>query len=773
MAINPYVPTIAVGNGTQVDFLFTFPYLNQLHVKASINDTLTTAFTFFSTNVLRFSVAPAAGATVLIFRETPADALAAVIQPGGPIPVVGLNQNFLQSLYYTQEAPTQAYIDAADALKVSKSGDTMSGQLDMGGNRITNLGAPTVDADGVTKLYVDQRYGQLGVPGLTRWRKIATAGQTVFSGAGEDSNTLAYSASRESVFINGAYQQRGVDYTANNGTSITITPALLAGDVIEVHCVNNVAGAVTDQSSGIYFTQSGTGATVRTVDSKLKELVSVRDFGAVGDGIVDDTAAIQAAIDSMIPRGRGTVFLPPGTYRTTSTFTVYGLSVNFEGDGGEFSTTLLGDFIGGPVLTIGSSRRTRIRNLHIKSSTTRSTTGGTADIGILVTPGDTGTNRVTHSVFENLYIIDQPSHGFASIGATWDNLYSRIIVQQCKGHGFIFDDGSSFGYATNLQLPGICQLEFCESADNTGHGLLIGNDTGGTSNRGLRFVIESCDFYRNAQAAGIRKAATNLWIFGELCQIRSSAINGSNQAQTAAVNSLIYIYGRSNVIRDCRLLGSANPSAIYVGGTISGYDTNGLTVENCQLIDEYGGMALDPVVNIDAAARNVRVLLLNPNNVISAKTLSANNSQFARVETVYQLADQIVNNTTTVVNSSDLKLTLYPKQKASFKFQLFFTGDVNADIRFALIYPSGSTCYYSTTGNVRLNSADVVSSNDVETGGGIFIVGTGGSILRGCEISGYIETTGTAGDLVVRFAQGTAVAADTTLKANSSLTLIS
>lgn len=151
MAINPYVPATATGNGVQVDFTFTFPYLNQLHVKASINGTLTTAFTFFSTNVLRFSVAPAAGATVFIFRETPADALEAIIQPGGPLPVVGLNQNFLQGLYYTQEAPTLAYIDAADALKVSKSGDTMSGNLAMTGNRIINVGDPVNLQDVATK----------------------------------------------------------------------------------------------------------------------------------------------------------------------------------------------------------------------------------------------------------------------------------------------------------------------------------------------------------------------------------------------------------------------------------------------------------------------------------------------------------------------------------------------------------------------------------------------------------------------------------------------
>jgi parallel beta-helix repeat protein len=169
MAINPYVPSTVTANGTQVDFSFTFPYLARRHVKVTINGILTTAFTFLSANVLRFSVAPAAGAKVVIFRETPSDTLVAVIQPGGPIPVAGLNQNFLQVLYYTQEAPTQAYIDAADALKVNKSGDSMSGNLSMGGNKITGLGTASAPADAATKKYVDDNallYS--GSPGFTQ-----------------------------------------------------------------------------------------------------------------------------------------------------------------------------------------------------------------------------------------------------------------------------------------------------------------------------------------------------------------------------------------------------------------------------------------------------------------------------------------------------------------------------------------------------------------------------------------------------------------------------
>lgn len=54
----------------------------------------------------------------------------------------------------------------------------------------------------------------------------------------------------------------------------------------------------------------------------LTEVFNVKHYGAVGNGIVDDTVAIKAAITALLAVGGGALYFPSGTYRVTSTLTI-------------------------------------------------------------------------------------------------------------------------------------------------------------------------------------------------------------------------------------------------------------------------------------------------------------------------------------------------------------------------------------------------------------------------------------------------------------------
>jgi len=109
-------------------------------------------------------------------------------------------------------------------------------------------------------------------------------------------------------------------------------------------------------SDYIGFLQSGTGAiTTQTVQDKLRETVSVKDFGAIGDGVTDDTDAIQAAIDAVLTsnnlgRAGGKYLLfPNGTYLTNSSLVIDTGNIKILGDGSTISYSG-----SGTALTIGN-----------------------------------------------------------------------------------------------------------------------------------------------------------------------------------------------------------------------------------------------------------------------------------------------------------------------------------------------------------------------------------------------------------------------------------
>ena len=65
----------------------------------------------------------------------------------------------------------------------------------------------------------------------------------------------------------------------------------------------NITFASLQPLGTLQFLQSGTGAVTRTVTSKLQDTVSANDFGAVGNGVTDDTAALTAMFDHCNSQG--------------------------------------------------------------------------------------------------------------------------------------------------------------------------------------------------------------------------------------------------------------------------------------------------------------------------------------------------------------------------------------------------------------------------------------------------------------------------------------
>lgn len=114
--------------------------------------------------------------------------------------------------------------------------------------------------------------------------------------------------------------------TTSTDVEVWTVDNLNAADAVTLAAALSGAAAAMAASNGsslVGFIQPGTGAVATTVQTKLRERVSVKDFGAVGDGVTDDTVAIRAALQSFTSStGGGSIYFPPGTYIISSSLIV-------------------------------------------------------------------------------------------------------------------------------------------------------------------------------------------------------------------------------------------------------------------------------------------------------------------------------------------------------------------------------------------------------------------------------------------------------------------
>jgi len=197
------------------------------------------------------------------------------------------------------------------------------------------------------------------------------------------------------------------------------------------------------------FIQAG-GGVQRTVESKLKDVVSVKDFGAVGDGVTDDTAAIQATVDAVVAAGGGTVYIPSGAYLLNGTTgddgIVHGILVPFQSSNGLANRVHIVGQSKSTELNAGSDNMYIIRwsDSHGKlSNLSLDNNGHTGVTALAVVPEDTTqTTTVVYqqqNTFEDIIIRGTtegitlrtgPNVGSVDSGC-WYNKFNRIRIYQC------------------------------------------------------------------------------------------------------------------------------------------------------------------------------------------------------------------------------------------------------------------------------------------------------------------------------------------------------
>lgn len=101
-----------------------------------------------------------------------------------------------------------------------------------------------------------------------------------------------------------------------------------------------------DSSSAELVSYQYPNGVPRTVQLRLQDYVSVKDFGAAGDGSTNDTAAFIAALDT----GKG-ILIPAGDYKITAPLTVTNKNVSMIGAGAK-STTLTFDMSSGDGISV-------------------------------------------------------------------------------------------------------------------------------------------------------------------------------------------------------------------------------------------------------------------------------------------------------------------------------------------------------------------------------------------------------------------------------------
>ena len=168
------------------------------------------------------------------------------------------------------------------------------------------------------------------------------------------------------VYIDGVYQNK--DTFSISGSTLTFSEAPPLNSAIEF-IVGNAVTSLTTDPDVVTYNQGGTGAQDRTLTSKLQETVSVKDFGAVGNGSTNDYTAFNNAITAAQTTTTGVVYVPSTTSSyVLGTGLVLPAGVSLVGAAGKSPTLKFSNGVEVCILRESQQEMARIENLHIDTT---------------------------------------------------------------------------------------------------------------------------------------------------------------------------------------------------------------------------------------------------------------------------------------------------------------------------------------------------------------------------------------------------------------------
>lgn len=230
----------------------------------------------------------------------------------------------------------------------------------------------------------------------------------------------------------------------------------------------------------------------RLISDGFGDYVSVKDFGAVGDGITDDTVAIQNAFTAV---GNGTVYLPAGTYKTSAPIVTYG---SWFGAGRATVIKPNGNF---HAFEIQSAHLNGDEFGHCGMYTVDYSSAGALTSAAMAHWFNKGsTNQATSSTggfrVHDIFVYEAYTAFYQSasdVAIFWNVSFENLMILACKDYGIYLDltstnatlqvdfwnvtvDGFSVATSKGVYFNGITKVSF----DGIASGLGAASATGGS-----------------------------------------------------------------------------------------------------------------------------------------------------------------------------------------------------------------------------------------------------------------------------------------------------